>query len=757
MKPSLLHAGSRLAILALLASTVACTAPVPAATPTRPPQATPTSALAAAGAGTYATISRERLLATVGDLAAIEPYSGWRNSGTAGEAAALDYMAGKVSELAYLQSLGLEQERQSFHVAIATEQWETRVELTVSGKAIEVPAAGLRGDRDDVTQALRFDSDGAPNDSERNPVSAAGPVVVIRAAAELSALGQADAAGKIMFLDYAVIDRAILGLSGARGVAGQLLAKKPAGLVLVTHFSNQRGESHGSFVGDVSALNLQEGAPRLPILYVRLEDLASAGIDDWDRLARVEAASLTWDADVFVPGTSGNLVVRIPGADPSRAVILGAHIDSPNGPGAMDDGSGSAVLLEVACVLDATKLQPPVDLYLVWFGSEEIGLDGSHYFVATHQELLDRTLAMLQIDCLTRPVEGIHAQLTLEAWPYGRLGDSGLPLADYLVEAAGRQGVTLKPEAVYGISSDNAPFIGFDVPSANLIFMNQQEMDAVGGLHAAGHIHDPYDTIELAREMGDVLEAMARTALVVALEAGRDAPPLRVTREAEHRAVFVASHTEPPQMTPAAFTDLGMALAWEGYDVDLVPYGRRVTAADLEGAALVVVLPVVDYGVENVNRMPGDEVWSEAEVAALESYVAEGGLLVLANSTNRLNLWMRAVEMNEDWGRLNTLAERFGVRYEGGSQHGAQATAERDSPLFEGQRTLALNESNGFGFSISSGQVLARAGDEPAVALVEQGRGQVLVLADVGILAPGPAGAANLRFYQNLARYAASR
>ncbi len=86
----------------------------------------------------------------------------------------------------------------------------------------------------------------------------------------------------------------------------------------------------------------------MPTLYVRLEDLASAGISTWEDLAKIESARLIWDADVLSPGTSGNLVARIPGVDSSHAVILGAHIDSPNSPGAMDNGISAVALLEVA-------------------------------------------------------------------------------------------------------------------------------------------------------------------------------------------------------------------------------------------------------------------------------------------------------------------------------------------------------------------------------------------------------------------------
>ena len=147
-------------------------------------------------------------------------------------------------------------------------------------------------------------------------------------------------------------------------------------------------------------------------------------------------------ADVFSPGTSGNLIAHIPGTDSSQAVILGGHIDSPNSPGAMDDGSGSVVLLEVARVLNEARLQPPVDLYLAWFGSEELSIYGSAHFAATHQELLDRTTAMLQVDMLGRPVDGINPYLNLVGWSYGRHGDDRLPWPEYLTQKSDQLGLT---------------------------------------------------------------------------------------------------------------------------------------------------------------------------------------------------------------------------------------------------------------------------------------------------------------------------
>lgn len=708
-------------------------------------------------ANPFDLISVESLLATLEDLTAIEPHSGWRNSATEGEAEALDYVAGRLDEFTYLQSLGLQLERQSFRVFLATELWDTRLELTVDGQQVDVPADGMRGPRDDITQALRFDSDGTLNDSDLNPVIVEGPAVVVRSVEELQALTPDGVQGQVVLLDYAVVDRSILDTWTAVENAAMLLEKGPAGLVIVTQFSNEPGESHGAFVGDNSTFNYVETENPPPILYVRLEDLSPAGIAGWEDLERIEAARLTWDADVFSPGTSGNLVARIPGADPSRAMILSGHIDSPNAPGALDDGSGSAIVLEVARVLDAAQVQPPTDLYLVWFGSEELGLYGAHHFVSTHQELLDRTVAMLQIDCLSRPLDGLDVDLRLVTWPYGRLGRPRMVWPEALDQLAAERGIDTVPYAAYYAYSDNSTFGGYDVPHADLIY--EPVVNADASIHYAGHLHDPYDTVALAREVSEVFEGMATVALTAALEAAGEEAGLRVTPPQKSRALFIASHTEPGHMTPAGFTELGMALAMEGLDVDLVPYGQPVTPADLEGTDLVVVLPVLDYPTEGGDLELYDESWTQAEVEALGAYVEGGGLLVLTNSRHRLKYGTAGMDANEDWSDANALASEFGVAYQDGVIEADQARTEGDHALVGSVKMLELGPDNGIPYELSdglSGEVLAWKGATPVATLLDHGAqgGQVLVLADVAILTSGWGEPHNLPFWQNLARYA---
>lgn len=713
------------------------------------PPGTPTATGVPSPVDPFSLISQESLFGYMQDLSSIQAYSGWRNSASEGEKEALDYVAKKLGEMAYLRSLGLELERQSFRVYLGTEIHESRLRLRIGGREVEVTAAALRGDRESITQALRFDSDGKANDIGRNPVTVEGGTWLVRTADDVRKLRPEEVRGRVVFVDYTAIDRSVVGSGPAADTAATLVAKQPAGLVLVTQFSNKPGASHGSFVGDLSALNSVRALPAPPTLYARLEDLAPAGIKSWDDLGQVEAARMIWDADVLAPATSGNLMARIPGSDSSRVLILGAHIDSPNSPGAMDDGSGSSVLLEMARVLDAARMRPAIDVCLVWFGSEELGLCGSYHFVATHSELLDRAVAALTVDMLSRPLDGVPASLTLEAWPYGRLGDGRLPWPDFLAQQSARHGVKVKPEASYAIHSDNSAFTGLDVPNANLIYIDTPAMERAGGLHYAAHIHDPYETVELAREVGDVFEQMARVALAAIVHAG-EAPGLRVTPRPERRAVFVASHTEDTHMGPGTFTDLGTLLAMEGFDVDQIPYGQPVSDEELKGAALVIVLPVIDYASTEGDPRLYDEAWTPAEVAALERYVAGGGLLVLTNSAHRLKYGSVLLDPNEDWSDVNALANLFGVNYGEGSVVGNQARTQGDHRLVRGVDALVLAEGNGVPFSMDGGQVRAQSGQRLVAAIKDHGQGQVLALCDVTALSTVGGRPTNLAFWQNL-------
>ncbi len=82
-------------------------------------------------------------------------------------------------------------------------------------------------------------------------------------------------------------------------------------------------------------------------------------------------------------GRSQNVIAYDPNEDPDLPlVVIGGHYDTvPAGPGANDNGSGTATTVEIARQL-ATFPEPGVAVRFVAFGAEEIGLLGSKEFVS---------------------------------------------------------------------------------------------------------------------------------------------------------------------------------------------------------------------------------------------------------------------------------------------------------------------------------------------------------------------------------------
>ncbi|NYV78680.1 M28 family metallopeptidase, partial [Streptomyces sp. UH6] len=80
--------------------------------------------------------------------------------------------------------------------------------------------------------------------------------------------------------------------------------------------------------------------------------------------------------------TTHNVTAETRGGDPSRTVMLGAHLDSvTEGPGINDNASGSAGLLEVALELARAEHHPAQRVRFAWWSAEEFGLLGSTAYV----------------------------------------------------------------------------------------------------------------------------------------------------------------------------------------------------------------------------------------------------------------------------------------------------------------------------------------------------------------------------------------
>ena len=101
--------------------------------------------------------------------------------------------------------------------------------------------------------------------------------------------------------------------------------------------------------------------------------------------------------------TTYNVLAESQEGDPNNVVMAGAHLDSVNaGPGIQDNGSGSAVILEVAEQM--AKVKPRNQVRFAWWGAEESGLVGSTYYVNNlSQEEQDNITLYLNFDMIGSP------------------------------------------------------------------------------------------------------------------------------------------------------------------------------------------------------------------------------------------------------------------------------------------------------------------------------------------------------------------
>ncbi|HEY5493927.1 MAG TPA: M28 family peptidase [Candidatus Anoxymicrobiaceae bacterium] len=162
---------------------------------------------------------------------------------------------------------------------------------------------------------------------------------------------------------------------------------------------------------------------------------------------------------VFPSGSnSQNLVTADPGQSDKYTFFICAHIDTKSGsPGANDDASGCAAVLEIARTIKGTKHYPEVRLLL--FGAEEnnssgVGRFGSRHYLATQPEVeRAKIIGVLSLDTI-----GVGSENTFRDW-----GARSPVLADAL--ATFTQGKGLVSKRLQGQESDHQPFGDAGIPA----------------------------------------------------------------------------------------------------------------------------------------------------------------------------------------------------------------------------------------------------------------------------------------------------
>ncbi|MCI0427596.1 MAG: M20/M25/M40 family metallo-hydrolase [Nitrospiraceae bacterium] len=207
-----------------------------------------------------------------------------------------------------------------------------------------------------------------------------------------------------------------------------------------------------------------------------------------------QSASLYWKTTIQ-DGLLINVVGLIPGTGPDT-IVIGAHRDHfgrPAGlwfPGADDNASGTAVMLEVARALVKSGLRPKRTILFVSFSGEEKDLLGSRLYTSRPPFPLSSTKVMINID---------HAGVGS-----GRLtvGVTGLE-KNVAMEVGQTAGCADKLD-VFGFfpGGDHVPFKEAGVPTVTIVS---------SGVHP--HFHQPTDTADTINP--EILQTVARYVLAL--------------------------------------------------------------------------------------------------------------------------------------------------------------------------------------------------------------------------------------------------
>ena len=122
--------------------------------------------------------------------------------------------------------------------------------------------------------------------------------------------------------------------------------------------------------------------------------------------------SLQSEVDLVAERNGRNVVGYLKGQDPihrEEVVVIGAHYDhygvNPKGEvfhGANDNAGGTVTTLEIAQAFTASPVKPKRSLLFIAFTGEELGLWGSRYYADHPIFPMEKTVAMLNLDVMSR-------------------------------------------------------------------------------------------------------------------------------------------------------------------------------------------------------------------------------------------------------------------------------------------------------------------------------------------------------------------
>lgn len=291
----------------------------------------------------------------------------------------------------------------------------------------------------------------------------------------------------------------------------QAVAAGAAGFIYMRH--------EGGLLPEVYHLPVDGPAP-IPGVSITRE----AGALALQHVRRGAGARLEVDNRI-TSGHSWNVVADLPGPPGAPVVLVGAHYDTLIGcPGAIDDASGVAVLLEAARVLGRYRGGLSKGVRFVSFGLEESGLLGARAYAAAHGTDLDGVEFMLNVDgaAYGAPEKGVG----LQGWP---------ALIPYFRDLAALMGEEIIVDVWVTPNSDMHPFMLAGVPCAWLFDMSMSLADL-------GWPHTAADTVDKVSARGLRVTSLLLARLLLYMAA---TPMPQVTRDLDKVNAWLAEWNLP--------------------------------------------------------------------------------------------------------------------------------------------------------------------------------------------------------------------
>ena len=380
-------------------------------------------------------------------------------------------------------------------------------------------------------------------------------------------------------------------------------------------------------IGSASAAAVRD------LLYGRLQALA---LDP-----HVQRSEVVSERAPRVAGMVHNVVGRLPGRDPTRAVLLVAHYDSvPTAAGAADNGSGVVALLETARALRSGP-PPRNDVIFLFTDGEERGLLGAQAF------LRDDPWAYAAGVVLNFDSPGSSSPALM----YETSPGNGRLIPHYLA-AGNAYGSSLMYEVSrrQPVVSDFRPFVASGIPGMTF-----------GMLDGPAYDHTAYDSLAAFDEAG--LQHEGETALAVARRLGdADLWRLHAPDVVYFNAVWDVAVSYPESYAPA-FVAFAVALFSAAAAVAVrrrlltirgVAWAALGTGATLAASLLALALVWTMYRTAYEER-----VWTNTGVVMSDGYRL--GLVLLAAAVvlgiyagllRRLRAWDLAVVALAWWAAL---------------------------------------------------------------------------------------------------------